>query len=962
MFRPPLRLALPGAIFIAGIAILLALSAMDVWRSYRLAEHAVLNQSRVLGTIQSAGLDSAYRRNRQDEARTVFRRASSDRNLEHALLIDDRERVLLSNVLILRDRALVETPLAHAAQRVTEVSRTRRAQVSVTDDGMSVIGVFPVALAPDSTSLLSSRTGALVLSHRLQSTKRAVLEREIRFMGSIALMLSVLCLVVWRALDRVLMRRVDALVRAAERFAAGAPPEPVDTRGTDEIAHLAQALSTMTAQLHGRAEALRTSGEFLDAMLDAVPANIAVMDGNGVILRVNLAWRTFGDANDLQAPGHAVGANYLEVCDQAAALGDRDAAVVAQMLREVIAEERDEAEFEYECSSPGEERYFSLHIVRFAAEGEPLILTSHVDVTETRISARATALAERRYRTLYHDSPAMFFTLDQSGTIVSVNAFGAEQLGYEVEELLGRHVDMLYDAESARVVGEEINHCFSGVGDIRRWEATKRRQDGTELRVRETGRRVLEAGGNSTMLVVCEDISEAHELSRELKYLASHDALTGLINRYEFERRIEHAVEIARTDDAEHVLAYIDLDQFKVINDTSGHAAGDELLRQVAQLLRKQLRRHDTLARLGGDEFGVLMEHCSVEQGRKVAGTLCSVVEDFRFVWEGRPYGIGASIGLAPIRADTIEVAEVLSAADSACYAAKDAGRNRVHVHEPEDADTARRQGDMQWLTVVQEALDQDRMELFCQRIAPCTGQSSMADSLRYEILIRLRDKDGSLIGPGAFLPAVERFGLAHRLDHWVIRKTFDWLAAHPAHVKVLKSCSINLSGQTLGSPDFVNTIGEALRERAIPPGKICFELTETAAVANMTRAAECIDGLRALGCRFAIDDFGTGMSSFGYLKHLPVDYLKIDGVFVKDIATDALDEAMVRSINHISHVLGKETIAEFVENDAIIERLTAIGVDYLQGYGIHMPCALDELDEELALGIATPEAVSGDR
>ena len=451
---------------------------------------------------------------------------------------------------------------------------------------------------------------------------------------------------------------------------------------------------------------------------------------------------------------------------------------------------------------------------------------------------------------------------------------------------------------------------------------------------------------NGAMLgavLVFRDVTEARRLSRQVSYQATHDSLTGLINRAEFDRRLRRVLETARADSTENALAYLDLDQFKLVNDTSGHVAGDELLRQISQLLNQHIRKRDTLARLGGDEFGLLMEHCSLKEAKGVAENLIQTVGEFVFPWEEHSFSIGVSIGLVSVDQKSSGVDSILSAADSACYIAKELGRNRVHVHQEDDEELAQRHGEMQWAAHLPRALREDRFLLYFQRIAPIDNLEGNKSS-HYELLLRMKDETGKLIIPSAFLRAAERYTLSDKLDRWMIERAFSWLQTHPAHLEQLQLCSINLSGLSLSNEAFLAFVMRELEGSGIPPEKICFEITETVAIANLSSATGFIKALKERGCRLALDHFGSGLSSFAYLKNLPVDFLKIDGLFVKDILDDPMDLAMVKSINDIGHVMGKQTIAEFVENEGILEMLTEIGVDYVQGYGIDRPRPVDDV------------------
>ncbi|MDO9104490.1 MAG: EAL domain-containing protein [Methylovulum sp.] len=467
-------------------------------------------------------------------------------------------------------------------------------------------------------------------------------------------------------------------------------------------------------------------------------------------------------------------------------------------------------------------------------------------------------------------------------------------------------------------------------------------QNGRIIWVRATARFAERGNERYSLLLVCEDVTEAHNLTEQIAYQASHDALTGLANRAEFDKAVTQALSQAHVDNSEHALCYLDLDQFKVVNDTCGHIAGDELLRQLGDVLKKQLRRHDFIARLGGDEFGVLMYDCLLNEAQLACEQIRDVIRDFHFAWEDRSFTIGVSIGVSSINNTSSNAVNLLKEADAACYAAKDKGRNRVHVYRPDDKELAMRHGEMQWVTKIQHGLEHDRFCLYGQPIVPINDQ--LDEGLHFEVLVRYRDENGGIIPPGAFLPAAERYNLASAMDRWVIRHLFEWIAQKPGFLNQLSLCSINLSGLSLTDETMLAFIFEQFNIWGIPTHKICFEITETAAITNLSHATTFIHCLREKHCLFSLDDFGSGLSSFAYLKNLPVDFLKIDGLFVKDILDDKVDLAMVKSINEVGHIMGKKTIAEFVENQQIFELLAELGVDYAQGYGISQPVPLDNL------------------
>jgi diguanylate cyclase (GGDEF)-like protein/PAS domain S-box-containing protein len=460
-------------------------------------------------------------------------------------------------------------------------------------------------------------------------------------------------------------------------------------------------------------------------------------------------------------------------------------------------------------------------------------------------------------------------------------------------------------------------------------------RDGREISI-DTSVAPIRFGNNTTVgaVLVFRDVTAQRKLAQQLSHQATHDTLTELVNRREFERRLAHLLALA-SPYAPHAVLYLDLDQFKVVNDTCGHAAGDDLLRQISALLRTKLRARDTLARLGGDEFGVLLEHCALPEAKRIANNLRELVHGFRFGWQDKSFHIGVSIGLVPLIQAGETASGVLSAADSSCYAAKEGGRNRVHVYQADDSVLAQRHGEMRWMPRIQQALADERFRLYYQPIVPIARSALPGD--HGEILLRMLDEQGQLVPPGAFLPAAERYGLMLAIDRWVVRKTLEALsAAPPRRGDVMYS--INVSAQSLGAADFLDFVIEQIERTGVSPHTLCFEITETSAVSELAHVLHYIDILKARGCRFALDDFGTGVSSFSYLKTLPVDFLKIDGGFIRNLPTDEIDRAMVEAVHRIGHIMGLQTIAEWVQDEAILQALREIGIDYGQGYAAGQP------------------------
>ncbi len=423
-----------------------------------------------------------------------------------------------------------------------------------------------------------------------------------------------------------------------------------------------------------------------------------------------------------------------------------------------------------------------------------------------------------------------------------------------------------------------------------------------------------------------------------VSYQAMHDPLTNLYNRCYFEYQVKDAIEQRKNSSHNHALLYMDLDQFKVVNDTCGHVAGDELLKQITSLLKNKVRKKDTLARLGGDEFGLLLTDCDIDKASNIGEELRSLMNEYRFSWDNKIFSVGVSIGIAAITKETTELKEVLIDADTACFAAKDAGRNLVHVYDKQDNILLEQEGQIQWMSELTEALQDDRFELYAQAIKAVSRMDMASD--HYEILVRFIDKKGKMYPPGAFLPAAERYGQITEIDLWVIENTFKFISTNREALSETLF-SINISGRSLGDIEFRQSIHSIFKKFKIPAKNIGFEITETAAIASFENAIQFINEFKKAGCTFSLDDFGSGLSSFAYLKQLPVDTLKIDGIFVLNIDVEPIDYAMVKSINEIAHLYNKKTVAESVESDSIFEKLRELGVDYAQGYSISKPMSL---------------------
>ena len=441
-------------------------------------------------------------------------------------------------------------------------------------------------------------------------------------------------------------------------------------------------------------------------------------------------------------------------------------------------------------------------------------------------------------------------------------------------------------------------------------------------------------------VLVFRDITKTQELTHKLSWQATHDALTGIYNRVEFERRLKDAIASAKQDNLQHALLYLDLDQFKIVNDTCGHAAGDELLRHLTALLQEEVRGVDVFARLGGDEFGVLLENCPLDQALRIAEEFRETIQDFRLSWNSKSFSIGVSIGVVSITVDSGDGVNVLSAADAACYAAKEKGRNCVLVYQADKGEVAKHVGAMQWVQRINDAFEENRFLLFSQNIKSLSNNGENTNF--QEVLIRMLDETGNILLPGVFLPAAERYNLMPTIDRWVVRTLFSHMAEQTEKDNEHVTNFVNISGPTFSDPQFMEFVIDQFAQTDLSPKRICFEITESAAILNLNQAKRFISVLRNMGCKFALDDFGTGISSFAYLKSLPVDYLKIAGDFILNLKNNTSDIAFVEAINHIGHVMNLNTIGEWAENEEAVEMLRKMGVDFVQGFGVSIPVPLD--------------------
>jgi diguanylate cyclase (GGDEF)-like protein/PAS domain S-box-containing protein len=560
---------------------------------------------------------------------------------------------------------------------------------------------------------------------------------------------------------------------------------------------------------------------------------------------------------------------------------------------------------------------------------------------------------EQRYRAVVTQASEGIILVDANNkSFIEANNALLKLLGYSWQEL--QHMT-LYDL----IVGnrQQIDDAIDNIAKtntplVGEWQCYRQHEAPIDV---EFSANAIAYEEKDALCIVLRDIRTRKqaevalkESEKRLSWQATHDPLTDLLNRRAFEQSLNQALLSTKNLQQQHVLCYLDLDRFKIINDTCGHIAGDELLRQVSSLFQGSLRKTDTLARLGGDEFGILLYQCPIERAVEIANTLRERISQFTFLWRNQTFSIGVSIGLVTINVNKFQSLDMaMSAADAACYSAKNKGRNQVHIYDTTEKELNQKLSEMQWGLIIPQAIANDRFRLCYQKIVPI--ENSNIKQEHYEVLLRLEDRSGNIILPVEFLPSAERYNLMQQIDRWVITTLFDHLEQQyqtdweSCPIKTLPSLyAVNLSGASINDAQFFEFIQQQFANTHIPPEIICFEITETIAITNLAKAAELINKLKLIGCRFALDDFGSGMSSFAYLKALPVDYVKIDGAFVQEIVHNAIALEMVEAIKRIAAVMGIQTIAEFVENEAIFQKLQSLGVDYAQGYAIAKPCFLD--------------------
>ena len=688
------------------------------------------------------------------------------------------------------------------------------------------------------------------------------------------------------------------------------------------------------------AQALERSAAEWSYAMDHFEDGIYLVDMDDRLMRAN---RSFYELTGL-SPEEAIGRDITELIHPD---GEAEPCPVCRARRD-----RRDAYVTMEADHPdnltGRPVEVAVRIIRDRA-GDPVgVLKAIRDLTRTRQTEERIGRLNAHVRLLTESVGEGLFGLDGHGLCTFINRAALDMLGYDRDEVLGRPMEMIARAPGS-LGSRETDECppfaafcpgqVSGLRSNMFW-----RKDGSSFPAEYSAHRISDNDEPGGAVVVFRNVAQRHAMARRMDYLATHDSLTGLMNRHEFERRLQDALETAHESNQTHVLAFFDVDRMRVVNDTCGHGAGDALLKQTVRILKGAVRQSDVVARMGSDQFGMLLSGCALAQGRSSIEALLGKLREQRFSWNDKVFHHSASAGLATLDGASTSVAETISRAETACRLAKEHCRGGLRVYQSDDDAMVRRRSETHWVHKIHEALEQGRFVLYAQPIRAVAGDTLS----HYEVLIRMVGEDGGLISPGAFIPAAERFSLMGRIDHWVVTRCFDVLEA----ASQLREggggsnreirLAVNLSGQSMSDERLLEAIGRRLGRRQFDPQRITFEITETAAISNLSQASRFIDELRELGCEFALDDFGSGLSSFAYLKDLHVDYLKIDGSFVADLHENPVNLAMVSSIHEIGKLMGKKTIAEFVESEAVMDVLRSVGVDYGQGYWIGRPEPLD--------------------
>ena len=765
-------------------------------------------------------------------------------------------------------------------------------------------------------------------------------------LGLLSLLLALICVVVLvlYALQRRSLHSVGELSQQLQRIAIGGRLEGRVELQTDssEVSALATSVNHLLTRAAAATEhethppTPKLFGELGERIHEAVLVH------RDVILYANRQFASFVGVDRVELVGRRLGdlvpPEYADLVN-----GN-----IARRLAGEAAAER------YEIDMVGLQGQLSRLEVTSASvdyDGGPALLITGVEIIPTQTvpalrlrdpAAAATDPAGGSPLLALNSLAEAIITTDADGRITYLNPAAERMTGTALDQVLTKPLEEIVgfvDELDRRLLSDPVRQALTSGAPVNlsRRALLLSRANGSERSIELSASPIRnESKEVAGAVVLLHDVTELRGLARQMSYQATHDALTGLVNRREFERRLEEATESGHRGEGQHVLCYLDLDRFKVVNDTSGHLAGDSMLREVAKLLRDAVRDSDTVARLGGDEFGMLLIGCPLEKARQIADDVCRAVGDYRFVWKDKIFNIGVSVGLVEISRESGTLEELLAAADSACYVAKKQGSGRVAVYSARDEALARHTGEIQWLQRLQSALKENRFQLYSQPIVPAYGDDGGGPAM--EVLVRLQDEAGHEVPPSEFVRAAERYRLMGLVDRWVVQTTLAALGRGAMSIPANRGVAINISGQTLGDLQFLEFVVECLDSTGVNPSQVCFEITESAVVANLDHARRFVGVLHGMGCQFALDDFGSGVGSFSNLKNLPMDYLKIDGSFMRNLARDTVNQAMVTAMIKLARTLNFKVIAEQVEDAAALEAARRMGVDYVQGFAVGRP------------------------
>ncbi|MCP4597008.1 GGDEF and EAL domain-containing protein [Neptuniibacter sp.] len=672
---------------------------------------------------------------------------------------------------------------------------------------------------------------------------------------------------------------------------------------------------------------LEQQKQLIQKIIDSEPECVKRVARDGALLDMNPAGLSIIEADALKQ------VQYASVYDLIAE-EDRDAYIAFNA--KIFSGETASMEYDIVGLEGSRKRVDSHAVPLYDEEGG---IVAHLAITRDITAFKKSQQELSKFSQAVEQCASMVMMTDTEGKITYVNPRFCSVTGYSEDECLGKTPRIIRSGLHPKELYEEMWQKISTGIEWRGILQNRRKDDELYWASVVISPVNDESGQLDHFLCTQEDITDSHQLNQQLEYQARHCMLTGLVNRHEFEQQLEQLLIEIRQNKSHHAIVFADIDQFKLINDTCGHAAGDQLLRQISSLLQANVRQNDLVSRLGGDEFAVLIRYCEIEKAGQVVEHLRQCVEDFTFLWENQSFKVTISLGWLALDEFSPDSTTILSQADASCYIAKEQGRNRLHFHRDNDKDHSR-QGEFQWVNRIHEGLEKNQFQLYVQEIRALTD----TEQNHYEVLLRYRDEANKLIPPGAFLPPAERYGISPKIDRWVVCQVCHLLTSDLADNITL---SVNLSGLSINDPEFLKYVSQCLDKFQVPAHKLCFEITETATISNLTEAVKFISRMKEMGCLFSLDDFGSGLSSFGYLRTLPVDYVKIDGIFVKNICESEIDQAMVRSINEIGQLMGKETVAEFVENEEAITLLQEMGIDYAQGFAIAKPYPIEELIEK---------------